>query len=148
MQGLPTDWLSLPHRGLGTSRRPRPAVCSLQEGAIIAIFNASLAITLQIARVVFAGGRDRAWPGPIGDALSQVFRSTDTPSVATGVVGVLATEGAPVVTFTAVLIITLYALIAISALVSRVRQRDLPRPYAMPLWPLPPIVAWWAWSSP
>ena len=45
------------------------------------------------------------------------------------------------VTFTSVLIITLYALIAISALVSRVRQRHLPRPYRMPLWPVPPIIA-------
>lgn len=116
-------------------------------GAIIAIFNASLAITLQFARIVFASGRDRAWPGPISDALSHVFRSTGAPSVATGVVGVLATllclQGtlALVVTFTAVLIITLYALIAISALVSRVRQRHLPRPYTMPLWPVPPIIA-------
>ncbi len=116
-------------------------------GAIIAIFNASLAITLQFARIVFASGRDRAWPGPISDALSRVFRSTGAPSVATIVVGVLATllclQGtlALVVTFTAVLIITLYALIAISALVSRVQQRNLPRPYRMPLWPVPPIVA-------
>jgi amino acid transporter len=46
-----------------------------------------------------------------------------------------------VVTFTAVLIIVLYALIAISALVSRIRQPDLPRPFRMPLWPAPPILA-------
>jgi amino acid transporter len=116
-------------------------------GAIIAIFNASLAITLQFARIVFASGRDRAWPAPISGALSRVWRSTGAPSVATIVVGVLATllclQGtlALVVTFTAVLIITLYGLIAISALVSRVRQRTLPRPYRMPLWPVPPIVA-------
>ncbi len=116
-------------------------------GAIIAIFNASLAITLQFARIVFASGRDRAWPGPISDALSRVIRRTGAPSVATLVVGVTATllclQGtlALVVTFTSVLIITLYALIAVSALVSRLRQRDLPRPYRMPLWPLPPVIA-------
>jgi len=46
-----------------------------------------------------------------------------------------------VVTFTAVLIIILYALIAVSALVSRIRQPDLPRPFRMPLWPVPPVVA-------
>jgi amino acid transporter len=116
-------------------------------GAIIAIFNASLAITLQFARVVFASGRDRAWPGPISDALSHVFRSTGAPSVATILVGLFATilcvQGtlALVVTFTAVLIIVLYALIAISALVSRIQQRELPRPWRMPLWPVPPIIA-------
>jgi amino acid transporter len=46
-----------------------------------------------------------------------------------------------VVTFTSVLLIVLYALIAISALVSRIRQRHLERPSKMPLWPVPPIIA-------
>jgi amino acid transporter len=116
-------------------------------GAIVAIFNASLAITLQFARIVFSTGRDRAWPGPISTALSQVWPATSAPWVATLVVGLLATilcwQGklVAVVTFTAVLIITLYALIAISALVSRVQQRNRPRPYRMPFWPVPPIIA-------
>ena len=46
-----------------------------------------------------------------------------------------------VVTFTSVLIIVLYALIAISAVVSRVRQSELERPFRMPLWPVSPIIA-------
>ncbi len=46
-----------------------------------------------------------------------------------------------VVTFTAVLIIVLYGLIAVSALVSRVRQKHLDRPSKMPLWPVPPVIA-------
>jgi amino acid transporter len=46
-----------------------------------------------------------------------------------------------VVTFTAVLIVILYGLIAVSALVSRIRQRHLERPSRMPLWPVPPILA-------
>src|SRR5205807_1806541 len=37
----------------------------LAVGAIIAILNAALAITLQFARIVWASGRDRAWPGAI-----------------------------------------------------------------------------------
>jgi amino acid transporter len=45
------------------------------------------------------------------------------------------------VTFTAVLIIVLYGLIAIAALVSRVRDKGIPRPSRMPLWPLPPLLA-------
>jgi len=45
------------------------------------------------------------------------------------------------VTFTAVLIIVLYGLIAIAALVSRVRDKDTARPSRMPLWPLPPLLA-------
>jgi amino acid transporter len=67
--------------------------------------------------------------------------------VATLIVGTLATilcfqsTLVAVVTFTAVLIVILYGLIAISAIVSRLRQPDLPRPSRMPLWPIPPILA-------
>lgn len=103
-------------------------------GAIIAIFNASLAITLQFARITWSTGRDRAWPGPVSDALSRV-NSNGAPWVATLFIGACATvlclksSLQSVVSSTAVMIITMYALIAISSLVSRVRQRELPRPY-------------------
>jgi amino acid transporter len=119
----------------------------LTIGAILAIFNAALAITLQFARIVWSSGRDRAWPGPISDAIATVHPSLRTPWVATLFVGVTATilcvQGTliAVVTFTAVLLIVLYAAIALSALVSRVRQTALPRPYRMRFWPVPPIIA-------
>lgn len=116
-------------------------------GAILAIFNASLAITLQFARIVWSSGRDRAWPGPISDALATVHPGLRSPWVATILVGGLATilclqsTLVTVVTFTAVLLILLYALIALSALVSRVRQTHLPRPWRMSFWPIPPVIA-------
>lgn len=116
-------------------------------GAIIAIFNASLAITLQFARIVWSSGRDRAWPGPISTAIAKVHPSLRTPWVATlltgGMAAVLCFQSSlvAVVTFTAVLLIVLYALIALSALVSRMRQKDVTRPYRMPFWPLPPLIA-------
>ena len=119
----------------------------LTYGAIIAIFNACLAITLQFARIVWASGRDRAWPGPISDALAQVHPMLRTPWVATLFVGVTATilclqsTLLAVVTFTAVLLILLYALIALSAIVSRIQQANLPRPYRMPFWPVAPLIA-------
>jgi amino acid transporter len=115
-------------------------------GAILAILNASLAITLQFARIVWAAGRDRAWPGLISDWIGRVEPRRGAPWVATLIVGFLATvlclQGSyiQVVTFTAVLLITLYGLICISAIVSRVTQRDLPRPWRMPLWPAPPVI--------
>jgi amino acid transporter len=114
------------------------AVDIVTWGAILAIFNASLAITLQFARVVYSSGRDKAWPMPISNALSYVHPRFKMPWVATMLVGVLGailcaqSSLISVVTFTSVLIIILYALIAISALVSRVRQRDLERPFRMP----------------
>ncbi|MBV8945982.1 MAG: APC family permease [Solirubrobacterales bacterium] len=123
------------------------AVDIVTWGAILAIFNASLAITLQFARVTYASGRDMAWPAPISRALSYVNPRFKMPWVATMLVGVLGgilcaqSSLISVVTFTAVLIVILYALIAISALVSRVRQKDLERPFRMPLWPVPPLIA-------
>ncbi|HEY8800770.1 MAG TPA: APC family permease, partial [Candidatus Limnocylindrales bacterium] len=119
----------------------------LTYGAILAIFNAALAITLQFARIVWSSGRDRAWPAPISDAIASVHPRFRSPWVATLFVGITATilclqsTLLTVVTFTAVLLIVLYALIALSALVSRVQQANLPRPYRMPFWPVPPIIA-------
>lgn len=116
-------------------------------GALIAIFNASLAITLQFSRIVWATGRDVAWPQPVSSWITKVDSRRGAPWVATLIVGALATilcfqsTLITVVTFTAVLIIILYGLIAVSALVSRVRQRHLDRPSRMPLWPVPPIIA-------
>ncbi len=116
-------------------------------GALIAIFNASVAITLQFSRIVWASGRDVAWPEPVSSWIGKVERRRGSPWVATLIVGVLATilcfqsTLIAVVTFTAVLIIVLYGLIAVSALVSRVRQRHLDRPAKMPLWPVPPVIA-------
>jgi amino acid transporter len=115
-------------------------------GAIIAILNACLAITLQFARIVWAAGRDRAWPSVISEWIGKVEPTRGAPWVATLIVGALATilsyQGGliAVVTFTAVLLIVLYGLICISALVSRFTQRNLPRPWKMPFWPAPPII--------
>jgi amino acid transporter len=123
------------------------AVDIVTWGAILAIFNASLAITLQFARVTYASGRDKAWPLPISNALAWVHPRFKMPWVATMLVGILGailcaqSSLISVVTFTSVLIIILYALIAISSLVSRMRQRELERPFRMPLWPLPPLIA-------
>jgi amino acid transporter len=115
-------------------------------GAIIAIFNASLAITLQFSRIMFSTARDQAWPGPIASALTRLNRN-GAPWVATLFIGACATilclksSLQSVVSSTAVMIIALYALIAISSLVSRMRQRELPRPFRMPIWPVPPLIA-------
>jgi amino acid transporter len=115
-------------------------------GAIIAIFNASLAITLQFARITWSTARDQAWPGPISRGLARV-NANGAPWVATLFIGACATilclksSLQSVVSSTAVMIIALYALIAISSLVSRMRQRELPRPFRMPIWPVPPLIA-------
>ena len=48
---------------------------------------------------------------------------------------------AAAVTFASLTVVVTIALIALSALVSRLQQPGLARPYRLPLWPLPPAVA-------
>lgn len=112
-----------------------------------AVFNATVAIILLFSRIFFSSGRDRAWPGPISDGLASVHPRLHTPWVATilvgavGVVLVLLTDVATLSTWTGVALAIDYGLIALSALMSRLWQPELVRPYRMPLWPLAPIVA-------
>jgi amino acid transporter len=116
-------------------------------GALFAVVNAVLAITLQFSRILWSSARDRAWPASVNAALSRVHPRFRSPWVATLLTGGLATvlcfnaDLVTAVTFTAVLIIVLYALVAVAAIVSRVRDRDAVRPSRMPLWPIPPVVA-------
>jgi amino acid transporter len=116
-------------------------------GALFAVLNAILAITLQFSRILWASARDRAWPNPVNRVLGLVHPSFHSPWVATVITGGVATglcfasNLVTTVTFTAVLIIVLYGLVAIAALVSRVRDRDAARPSRMPLWPLAPVLA-------
>jgi amino acid transporter len=115
-------------------------------GALFAVINAILAITLQFSRILWSSARDRAWPGPVNRALGRVHPTFRSPWVATFLTGGVATalcfasDLVSAVTFTAVLIIILYGLIAVAALVSRVRDRDAVRPSRMPLWPVTPVL--------
>jgi amino acid transporter len=117
----------------------------LNLGIAIAMFNATIATIIQFSRVLYSSGRDIAWPMSISKILTKVNARTQVPWVATLVIGVIATAlvffGSllQLVTFGAVLIVILYALIAIANLVDHARG-NLP-PYRMPFWPLPVIVA-------
>jgi amino acid transporter len=119
----------------------------LTIGAVIAFFNACLAITLQMARVLWASGRDGIWPAPVSRALQKLLPSTDAPWVATLVVGFFATvlcflsDIVAVVTFVSVLTIAIYVFVGVTVIVSRVRDRGTQRPFRMPLFPLPPLLA-------
>lgn len=114
---------------------------------VAAIFNALLVGLLDFARILYSSGRDRTWPAPLSRALGRVHPTTRTPVVATLTIGVAAlaltaaSDYATAVTFTSLILVVTFALVALSALVSRLRQPDLARPYRMPLWPLPPLVA-------
>jgi amino acid transporter len=114
---------------------------------VATFFNIVLAVLLEYARILYSSGRDRAWPVPLGRAVGRIHPRTRTPVVATLAIGVAAltltavTDYAAAVTFASLTVVLTFALIALSALGTRLRQPGLARPYRMPLWPLPPLVA-------
>jgi amino acid transporter len=130
-------------RSLGGDR----LVTVLTLALLATFFNILLAVLLGYARVLYSSGRDRTWPAPVSRALGQVHPRTRTPVVATLAIGVAAlaltavSDYAAAVTFASLTVVVTFALIALSALVSRLQQPGLARPYRMPLWPLPPAVA-------
>jgi len=114
---------------------------------VATFFNIVLAVLLEYARILYSSGRDRAWPAPLSRALGRIHPGTRTPVVAALTIGVSAlaltavSDYAAAVTFASLTVVVTFALIALSALASRIRQPRLARPYRMPLWPLPPLVA-------
>jgi amino acid transporter len=137
---------STPFTDSVTSALGKGAGQAVLVGALFAIVNATLAITLQFARVLWASGRDKAWPNPVNELLGKVHPKFRSPWIATIIIGGISTifclksSLISTVTFTAVLIIILYALIAVAAIVSRVNNKAAERPFKMLFWPIPPVI--------
>lgn len=116
-------------------------------GILVAVFAAVQAIILVSARVVYCTGRDMAWPAPISDAFTKVSARYSSPWVGALMVGspaavlTLFAGAVEAVTFAGVAVAFNYALVAACAIVSRIRHPGHTRPWRMPLWPLPPVVA-------
>ena len=61
-----------------------PRVAAAVSAAIaLAILNAVIVMVLQNGRVMYASGRDRAWPAPVSNALTWLHPKFNTPVVAT-----------------------------------------------------------------
>jgi len=112
-----------------------------------AIFNAMIAILMVNARFLYSSGRDRAWPEPINAWLARIHTTYRTPWLAVVAVAsaqiavILSMDIVSLTTFISVFFGIAYCLIALAAIVSRVKDRDRARPYRMPFWPLPPVLA-------
>lgn len=114
-------------------------------GAAVALFNAMLALLMYFGRGFYTTGRDGIWPPPVSRALARVNRF-GVP--AAGVLALAVPAGVLIfltaldflIIFSGTVIAAVYFCIGLAALWSRIGQRDEPRPYRMPLWPLPPIV--------
>jgi len=113
-------------------------------GIAIAILNAAIVMVLQNSRVVYASGRDRAWPPAVNRALSLLGRRYGAPWVATLVIGLPGAALAwrvdieALLGITSVIISAMYVVLALAAI--KVRRMSTAPGWRMPLWPLPPLL--------
>lgn len=121
-----------------------PRVAAAVSAAIaLAILNAVIVMVLQNGRVMYASGRDRAWPAPVNNALTWLHPKFNTPVVATLAVSVPGAVLAYLVDIesllgvTAVMVAAVYLLLAVGALAAR---RTPHAGWHMPWWPLAPVV--------
>ncbi|WP_196441041.1 APC family permease [Planomonospora sp. ID67723] len=114
-------------------------------GIAIAILNAVLVMALQNGRVIFASGRDRAWPEPVNRALTRLHPTWGSPWVSTLAVGLPGALMAALFDIEGLLgvtsvILTLVSLvIAVAALRARAGGYRRAAAWRMPLWPAVPV---------
>jgi amino acid transporter len=136
---------------------PTPVVYSVEQalgpiakavvdiGVIIALFNGALSLLMYFARGVFATGRDKLWPR----AVNQRLGSLNSKGVPGWGVLVLVVPAIPLlfvsqldwlIIFSGTMITAVYFCVGLAAFWSRIKDRTSPRPFRMPLWPLPAII--------
>ncbi len=114
-------------------------------GIAIAIINAVLAIMLQMGRLIYSSARDQSWPDWLNRPLGSVHPRLRTPVFATLLVGAIGALLLWLVPFSVLLTVTgaslliTYALVALAALVGRVRGKTAHAPYQMRAWPAVPL---------
>ncbi len=110
----------------------------------LAIINAGIVMVIQNSRVLFASGRDRAWPEPVNKAFGTLnrFSAPWISTLAVGIPGaVLCFVPQDLLTnITGVAVAALYLLVAVASLFSRRgHHKDAPA-WRQPLWPALPVV--------
>ena len=119
----------------------------VSAGIFLSVFNAIVAIVIQIGRVVFSSGRDALWTPSINRVFTRIHPRWDSPWMATLFLAVpsailsFSSNLADLTSFSVLLIMLVYLIVALCALFSRVLLRDREHPYRMPLWPLPAVLA-------
>jgi amino acid transporter len=115
-------------------------------GVVIAMFDTGLSGNLAYARIYLDSARANSWPEPVNRFFASMNRH-NVPKwgfVFLGIGNALLcyfTSLNNLITFTGVIIVVIYLLVAVSAIVSRVKNRSAERPFRMPIWPIPPLVA-------
>jgi len=107
--------------------------------------NGALSLLMYFARGVFATGRDKLWPR----AVNQRLGSLNSKGVPGWGVLVLVVPAIPLlfvsqldwlIIFSGTMITAVYFCVGLAAFWSRIKDRTSPRPFRMPLWPLPAII--------
>lgn len=115
-------------------------------GIIIASFGCNVVLINYMARVLWTGGRDRLWPDKINNALTKVSGKSQVPYVGLIVIAVVdcvlvfASDIVTMITFGGMSAAVVYLLIAIGSIRSRIVDKDITRPFKMPLFPIPSIL--------
>ncbi|MER5640931.1 APC family permease [Kitasatospora sp. NPDC002227] len=114
----------------------------------LAIINAGIVMVIQNSRVLFASGRDKAWPEPVNKAFGTLNRF-NAPWIATLAVGIPGAalcfvpndNGSNLLSnITGVAVAALYLLVAVAALFSRRAHHKGAPAWRQPLWPALPIL--------
>ncbi|MEF2077242.1 APC family permease [Pseudomonas aeruginosa] len=119
----------------------------VSAGIFLSVFNAIVAIVIQSARVIFSSGRDALWMPALNRAFTRIHPRWESPWLATLFLAIpsaalsFSSNLAELTSFTVLLIVMVYLIVALCALFSRVLRRDREHPYRMPLWPLPALLA-------
>ena len=119
----------------------------VSAGIFLSVFNAIVAIVIQVGRVIFSSGRDELWTPLMNRAFTRIHPRWESPWIATLFLGVpsaalsFSSNLAELTSFTVLLLVMVYLVVALCALFSRVLRRDREHPYRMPLWPLPAMLA-------
>jgi amino acid transporter len=114
-------------------------------GVTIALFNAMLSLLMYFGRGVYTTGRDGVWPEAANRIIGSInrFRAPGAGILLLAVpAGVLVFTSALnfLIIFAGTVIAAVYFCIGMAALWSRRSLPNEPRPFKMPLWPLPPLV--------
>lgn len=116
-------------------------------GVTLSLFNSGLACLVYYARIWFASGRDGVWPGAIGQHLSRVNRY-GAPWVALLIclvpwVALLFLSSLNwLIIFSGSVLAAEYFCMGLAGFWGRIGPvKSEPRPFKMPLWPVPPIIA-------
>ena len=119
----------------------------VSAGIFLSVFNAIIAIVIQVGRLLYSSGRHALWVRSCNHAFTRIHPRFDSPWLATLTLAIpsalllFASSLDELTAFTVDLLLVIYIVIAVAALASRIVRRDVEHHYRMPLWPLPPLVA-------